>query len=461
MTVVLRDCHLFHLFVFMNTSICAIATGRGGAIGIIRVSGEDAINITSKIFKSHGGSSLCDRKAYTLSYGTICDGENVIDEVMVAVYRAPHSYTGENSTEIMCHGSQYILESILRLLIENGCESAAPGEFTRRAFLNGKMDLSQAEAVADLIASTGRASHDIALGQLRGNFTNSLALLREQLLKMTSLVELELDFSDQDVTFADRKQLIDLANEISNRISTLASSFATGKAVKDGIPVAIIGKTNVGKSTLLNQLVHDDRAIVSDIHGTTRDVIEDTADINGVTFRFIDTAGIRNTDDTIEQLGIDRTYSMIAKASIILWILDSEPSPDEIADIESRTAGKHLIKVRNKIDISSDNFNADINISAKNSSNISDLENLIYKSADIPEIRENDVIVTNARHYDALLRAHDSILRVIDGLNNDIPGDLLSEDLRDCIHILGEIVGGEINTPEVLNNIFKNFCVGK
>lgn len=445
----------------MNTSICAIATGRGGAIGIIRVSGDDAIDITSKIFKPRGETKLCDKKTYTLSYGTICDGDAVIDEVMVAVYRAPHSYTGENSTEIMCHGSQYILESVLRLLIENGCESAAPGEFTRRAFLNGKMDLSQAEAVADLIASTGRASHDIAMGQLRGSFSNSLASLREQLLKMTSLVELELDFSDQDVTFADRKQLVDLANEISTQISKLANSFATGKAVKDGVPVAIIGKTNVGKSTLLNQLVHDDRAIVSDIHGTTRDVIEDTADINGVTFRFIDTAGIRNTDDTIEQLGIDRTYSMIQKAAIILWVLDAEPTAAEIADIESRSEGKHLIKVRNKIDVSSNDFNADIAISAKNSSNISDLENLIYKAADIPEIRENDVIVTNARHYDALLRAKDSITRVIDGLTNDLPGDLLSEDLRDCIHILAEIVGGEINAPEVLNNIFANFCVGK
>ena len=445
----------------MNTSICAIATGRGGAIGIIRVSGDDAIDITSKIFKPRKGDCLSDKKAYTLTYGTICDGESVIDEVMVAVYRAPHSYTGENSTEIMCHGSQYILESVLRLLIENGCESAAPGEFTRRAFLNGKMDLSQAEAVADLIASTGRASHDIAMGQLRGNFTSSLALLREQLLKMTSLVELELDFSDQDVTFADRQQLIDLACSIEERIASLANSFATGKAVKDGIPVAIIGKTNVGKSTLLNQLVHDDRAIVSDIHGTTRDVIEDTADINGITFRFIDTAGIRNTDDTIERLGIDRTYSMIDKAVIVLWVLDSTPSPTELADIEARTNGKHLIKVRNKIDIMSSDFSADISISAKQNSNIQALENLIYSAADIPEIRENDVIVTNVRHYNALLRAHDSILRVIDGLTTDIPGDLLSEDLRDCIHILAEIVGGEINCPEVLNNIFENFCVGK
>lgn len=445
----------------MSNSICAIATGRGGAIGIIRVSGDDAINITSKIFKSKANTSLCDKKAYTLSYGTIYDGDAIIDEVMVAVYRAPHSYTGENSTEIMCHGSQYILENVLRLLIENGCESAAPGEFTRRAFLNGKMDLSQAEAVADLIASTGRASHDIAMGQLRGNFTNSLALLREQLLKMTSLVELELDFSDQDVTFADRKELIDLANEISTRIATLAKSFATGKAVKNGVPVAIIGKTNVGKSTLLNRLVHEERAIVSDIHGTTRDVIEDTADINGVTFRFIDTAGIRNTDDTIEKLGIDRTYSMISKASIILWIMDSEPSAAEIADIESRAIGKHLIKVRNKIDVSSEDFNADISISAKHSDCLETLENLIYKAADIPEIRENDVIVTSARHYDALLRAHDSITRVIDGLNNNIPGDLLSEDLRDCIHILSEIVGGDISTPEVLNSIFTSFCIGK
>ena len=459
--MVFRAVTLFFIYHFMNTTICAIATGRGGAIGVIRVSGDKAIEITSKIFKSRGKTPLNEKDAYTLSYGTICDGEEIIDEVVVALYRAPHSYTGENSTEIMCHGSQYILENVLRLLIKNGCESAAPGEFTRRAFLNGKMDLSQAEAVADLIASTGRASHDIAMGQLRGSFSNSLARLREQLLKMTSLVELELDFSDQDVTFADREKLLNLANEISTRITSLANSFATGKAVKDGVPVAIIGKTNVGKSTLLNQLVHEDRAIVSDIHGTTRDVIEDTADINGVTFRFIDTAGIRNTDDTIEQLGIDRTYSMIEKATIVLWIMDAAPTEEELKDIESRTQGKHLIKVKNKIDVASSDFKADIEISAKLSENIDALESLIYKAADIPEIRENDVIVTNARHYDALLRASDSITRVIEGLQNNLPGDLLSEDLRDCIHILSEIVGGEISAPEVLNNIFSSFCIGK
>lgn len=452
---------------FPNETICALATATGGAIGIIRVSGADAITITDKIFSK----SLADARPQTIHYGEIKDSEgNTIDDVLISVFRAPHSYTGEDSTEISCHCSRYIISKILELLIQNGCRQAQPGEYTQRAFLNGKMDLSQAEAVADLIAASNKATHQIALGQLRGNFSNELAQLRSQLLKITSMLELELDFSDQDVNFADRGQLLNLARQIDERITTLAHSFETGKALKEGIPVAIIGKTNVGKSTLLNRLLHEDKAIVSSIHGTTRDVIEDTTQINGVTFRFIDTAGLRHTDDEIERLGIERTYKKLDEAAIVLWLIDSVPSAEEIEEINAKTTGKKLIIVENKIDkeqkeataaSSSPSLPHTIKISAKYGTNIDTLENAIYTASDIPEIKANDVIITNARHYDALLRSHDSISRVIEGLNANLSGDLLSEDLRDCIHILAEIVGGEVTTDEVLGNIFSHFCIGK
>jgi tRNA modification GTPase len=452
---------------FHNETICALATATGGAIGIIRVSGADAITITGKIFSK----SLADARPQTIHYGEIKDSEgNTIDDVLISVFRAPHSYTGEDSTEISCHCSRYIISKILELLIQNGCRQAQPGEYTQRAFLNGKMDLSQAEAVADLIAASNKATHQIALGQLRGNFSNELAQLRSQLLKITSMLELELDFSDQDVNFADRGQLLNLARQIDERITTLAHSFETGKALKEGIPVAIIGKTNVGKSTLLNRLLHEDKAIVSSIHGTTRDVIEDTTQINGVTFRFIDTAGLRHTDDEIERLGIERTYKKLDEAAIVLWLIDSVPSAEEIEEINAKTTGKKLIIVENKIDKeqkeataapSSPSLPHTIKISAKFGTNIDTLENAIYTASDIPEIKANDVIITNARHYDALLRSHDSISRVIEGLNANLSGDLLSEDLRDCIHILAEIVGGEVTTDEVLGNIFSHFCIGK
>ena len=446
-----------------NDTICALATAPGGALGIIRISGPQALEMLSRVFSK----DLSKAQPNTIHYGHIKDGAEIIDEVMVSIFRAPHSYTGEDSAEISCHGSRYIINKVLELLIQKGCRMAGPGEFTQRAYLNGKMDLSQAEAVADLIASSNKATHDIALNQLRGNFSSKLAQLREQLLKLTSLLELELDFSDhEDLEFADRSELLTLANKIDNRVTHLAKSFEAGQALKNGIPVAIIGKTNVGKSTLLNRLLKDDRAIVSDIHGTTRDTIEDTIDIKGVTFRFIDTAGIRQTSDEIEQIGINRTYAAIEKARIVLWLIDAEPSTEDINALIQRTENKKLIALKNKSDKADNNSYNLLNlpfiaISAKFGTGIEALEQAIYEAADIPALTENDIIVTNARHYDALVRAHDSIGRVIDGLHHQLSGDLLSEDLRQAIDTLSEITGGQITPNEVLGNIFKNFCVGK
>ena len=447
----------------MNETICALATATGGAIGIIRISGPKSLEILSHVFTK----DISNAQPYTIHYGNIKDGTEVVDEVLVSVFRAPHSYTGEESAEISCHGSRYILNKVLALLIANGCRQAGPGEFTQRAYLNGKMDLSQAEAVADLIASTNQATHQIAMSQLRGHFSSKLAQLREQLLKLTSLLELELDFSDhEDLEFADRSELLELAKTIDNHVNRLAYSFQTGQALKQGIPVAIVGKTNVGKSTLLNRLLKDDRAIVSDVHGTTRDTIEDTIDINGITVRFIDTAGIRQTQDEVEQIGITRTYAAIDKVCIVLWLIDAEPSTEEINDVLQRTENKKLIVIKNKADKADNNsYNSlklpFITISAKFGTGIDELEQAIYEAADIPALTENDIIVTNARHYDALVRAHDSIQRVIDGLQMQLSGDLLSEDLRQALDTLAEITGGQITPNEVLGNIFKNFCVGK
>ena len=443
-------------------TICALATSPGGAIGIIRISGPQALEILSRVFRGKGDAQMF--QANTIHYGYIVTGTETIDEVMVSVFKAPHSYTGEDSVEISCHGSRYILNKVLSLLIENGCRQAGPGEFTQRAYLNGKMDLSQAEAVADLIASTNKATHQMAMSQLRGHFSSQLAQLREQLLKLTSLLELELDFSDhEDLEFADRSELLELTKTIDHHITRLATSFETGQALKQGIPVAIVGKTNVGKSTLLNRLLKDDRAIVSDVHGTTRDTIEDTIDINGITFRFIDTAGIRQTTDEIEQIGISRTYAAIDKARIVLWLFDSEPEESENAEMQQRCEDKSLIIIQNKID-KSDNTTSrqgTIAISAKYGQGINALEQAIYQAANIPTIQENDVIVTSSRHYDALVRAHDHLQRVLDGMAQNISGDLLSEDLRLTLDTLAEITGGQITPNEVLGNIFKNFCVGK
>ena len=455
-------------------TICAIATATGGAIGIVRVSGPDAIDIADSIFSPVGVAvPLAKRKAYTLSFGNIVDGcGNVVDEVLVSVFRAPRSYTGEDSVEISCHGSAYILQKVTELLIKKGCYAAGPGEFTQRAFLNGKMDLSQAEAVADLISSTNKASHDMALSQLKGHFSNELSLLRKQLLKITSLLELEIDFSDhEDLEFADRKELRALAALIDKRITALVHSFEIGNAVKRGVPVTIVGNTNVGKSTLLNRLLHEEKAIVSDVHGTTRDFIEDTTVINGITFRFVDTAGIRHTADVVENIGIERTYKKMSEAKIILWLIDKAPSADEKKRMESYAAGKKLIVVYNKVDESvrfgngengADKSDCDICISAKYGYNIPDLEKLIVSAADIPQLSESDVVVTSARHYNALLHASESIRRVIEVLDMSASGDLIAEDLKMATDSLADITGeGRITSQETLNTIFKEFCIGK
>lgn len=442
--------------------ICALATPAGGAIGIIRLSGNQAIAVTDQIFKAAHGKPLTKASPNTLHYGEIIDKEgHTIDDVLVSVFKAPHSYTGEDSTEISCHGSRYILQQVLQRLTEVGCRQAEPGEYTRRAYMNGKMDLSQAEAVADLIASTNKATHQMALSQLKGHFSNELDALRAKLLKMNSLLELELDFSDhEELEFADRSQLRALAEEIAQRIHTLAHSFATGNALKQGVPVAIIGKTNVGKSTLLNRLLHEEKAIVSNIHGTTRDVIEDTTLIDGITFRFIDTAGIRATNDEVERIGIERTFQKMNEARIVIWLLDAMPSAQEIEEMEAKNQGKKLLMVYNKMDTL--NLPVDkLHISARTGENIDQLEKALVDAADIPEITENDVIITNARHYEALLRADESLQRVFESMDMDMSGDIIAEDLRMVLEELGEITGGQISSQETLNNIFKHFCIGK
>ena len=456
-----------------NPTICAIATAPGGAIGIIRISGSEALTIADRIFRPVGSNApLADRKPYTLAFGNIVNAENeVVDEVLVSIFHAPHSYTGENSVEISCHGSAYILQQVMFLLTQNGCIPAGPGEFTQRAFLNGKMDLSQAEAVADLISATNKATHDMALSQLKGHFSNELSDLRAHLLKLTSLLELELDFSDhEELEFADRSELYTLACDIHQRLASLARSFEVGNALKNGIPVAIVGKTNVGKSTLLNHLLHEEKAIVSDVHGTTRDFIEDTTIINGIQFRFVDTAGIRPTDDVVENIGIERTYQKLQEAKIVLWLIDQQPTEAEIEDIKERVADKKLIIVRNKIDKSTahSTFNIQhstfmtVDISAKYGTNIPVLEQLIVEAADIPQLSESDIVITSARHYSALLLADESLQRVIDSMNLGLSGDLLAEDLRIVIDHLAEITGEERITPqETLQNIFTHFCVGK
>ncbi len=451
----------------MTDTICALATAPGGALGIIRISGPQSLEILSHVFSK----DLSSAKPNTIHYGHIKDDTEIIDEVMVSIFRAPHSYTGEDSAEISCHGSRYILNKVLELLIQNGCRMAQPGEYTQRAFLNGKMDLSQAEAVADLIASGNKATHQIAMSQLRGNFSSELSRLREQLLKLTSLLELELDFSDhEDLEFADRNELLDIANKINNRITHLARSFETGQALKNGIPVAIVGRTNVGKSTLLNKLLRDDRAIVSSVHGTTRDTIEDVIDIQGVTFRFIDTAGIRQTTDEVEQVGISRTYAAIEKARIVLWLIDAEPTSEDIQDMQNRCKDKSLIIIQNKIDEQDtpqlSNLKPQLSnllrISAKQGTNLDQLEQAIFESANIPELTEQDIIVSSARQYHSLLSAQDNLSRVLSSLESGLSGDLVSEDLRLVLDDLASITGqNRILTDEVLRNIFTHFCVGK
>lgn len=456
-------------------TICAVATRAGGALSIIRVSGTDAIRLTEKIFSPMGGKPLNKQDSNSVTFGRILDRNgSVVDEVLVSLFRAPHSFTGEESTEISCHGSTYILQRINELLIDAGCRQALPGEYTQRAFLNGKMDLSQAEAVADLISSTSAATHRLAMNQMKGGFSHRLRELKEQLLQFTSLIELELDFSEEDVEFADRSRLTELATNIDAEISSLARSFQTGNAIKNGVPVAIIGNTNTGKSTLLNLLIDDNKAIVSDIQGTTRDSIEDTVTIDGVLFRFIDTAGIRSTTDIIESMGIERTFQKIDQAEIILWLIDSTRQEAEISELQEailpHCSGKHLIRVFNKADLLASwpttdttqpqRSDADIYISAKKQINIDKLKQQLLSAAALPEIGDQDIIVTNARHYEALTHALESIRRVLQGLNDNISGDFLSQDIRECIHHLSDIIG-EVTTEDILSNIFAHFCIGK
>ncbi len=458
-------------------TICAVSTPAGkGGIAVVRVSGRDAIGV---VMKSWHGADLGSVPTHTLHLGRITDDSGeTLDEVVAAVFRGPRSFTGEDVVELSCHGSMWVQRQLVALLIANGCRAAEGGEFTRRAFMNGRLDLSQAEAVADVIASESRAAHRIAVSQMRGGFSRMLSELREKLLEFVSLLELELDFSEEDVEFADRTRLISLAEEINTAVTRLADSFAVGNAIKNGFPVAIVGEPNAGKSTLLNRLLHDDKALVSDIRGTTRDVIEDTIVLGGLTFRFIDTAGIRQTTDTIETMGIERTFKKLDEASIILWMIDGT-QPDEniaavAADILPHIEGKHLIAVINKIDqldtaaidslrqcVASAMPQAAVaTISAKADIAVDALEQSLIDAAGTSDTDPNAVIVTNARHYDALVHAGEAIRRALDGLRQGLSGDFVAQDIRECMHYLGEITG-EITTHEILGSIFSRFCIGK
>lgn len=457
--------------------IAAISTPPGvGGIAVVRLSGKGSIELVDRIFVSPSRKKLADQKANTIHFGSIEKDESTLDEVLVSVFRAPNSFTGEDSIEISCHGSVYVQQSILQLLISQGARLATGGEFTQRAFLNGKMDLSQAESVADLIASTSASTHRLAMNQMRGGFSHKLMTLRTDLLNFTSLIELELDFSEEDVEFANRDHLKNTVLHIEVLIKSLADSFSLGNAIKTGVPVAIIGETNAGKSTLLNTLLNEEKAIVSDIHGTTRDVIEDTVNIEGIVFRMIDTAGIRETDDTIESLGIERTFKKLEQASIVLWLVDAGMSDEHILEtytkIEPWINNQKLILVFNKVDLVGcgrklykedlliNEVPERIFISAKYDDGIEDLRKKLLETANIPEFNEQDVIVTNIRHYEALQNALKAIQRISLGLDSGISGDFLSQDIRECMHYLGEITG-QISTDEILGNIFSKFCIGK
>ncbi|ULB33167.1 MULTISPECIES: tRNA uridine-5-carboxymethylaminomethyl(34) synthesis GTPase MnmE [Proteiniphilum] len=461
----------------MNDIICAISTPPGmGAIAIVRLSGKGSIALADTVFISPSGNRLAEAPANTVHFGRIQSDGEVLDEVLVTVFHAPHSFTGEDSVEISCHGSIYIQQKIVELLFSKGARMALAGEFTRRAFRNGKFDLSQAEAVADLISSTSRASHRVAMNQMRGGFAQKLADLRDKLLQFVSLIELELDFSEEDVEFANRDKLYELTKEIEREINRLAGSFQLGNAIKSGIPVAIIGETNAGKSTLLNLLLNEEKAIVSDIHGTTRDVIEDTMNIGGVLFRFIDTAGIRQTSDAIETMGIERTFRKIEQASIVLWMIDLTTPHEKIAALATsiipKLKDKHVILLFNKADLIPDDQLDEFGtilpevegerlfISAKANYNTDRLQELLVKAFAIPSIGEDDVIVTNLRHYEALSKALEAIRRVKHGLETGITHDFISQDIRECMFFLGEITG-QISTDEILGNIFSKFCIGK
>ena len=464
----------------IDETICAPATSGGGAIAVIRISGAQSIGICGKIFfPSDLNINLSEQKGYTIVYGEIRSGEEVIDDVLVSIFRAPHSYTGEDSIEISCHASRYIQQKILELLISNGAMPAQPGEFTQRAFLNGKMDLSQAEAVADLIASESKMAHKIAMNQMRGAFSDEISILRADLLHFASLIELELDFGEEDVTFADRNSLRVIILKVLKISEELTSSFSLGNAIKHGVPVVIAGNPNTGKSTLLNRLLKEEKAIVSEIPGTTRDAIEDTVVFDGIQFRFTDTAGLRETRDKIESLGIRKTHEKIGEASIILLVADVNEGPEAITgvleSIRRQLDGieKTLIVVINKTDIDLHGYRTGILenlilrdgesslfISAKTGDGIDNLKEILVQAAGSKRLQSEDVIITNIRHYEALLHVTDSLKRVKEGLENHIQEDLIAIDIRQAIHYLGEITG-EITTDEILGNIFKNFCIGK
>ncbi len=453
-------------------TICAISTPQGrGGIAVIRISGPQALPIVQLRWQ---GKPLADMTTHTVHLGQLTDtnGE-LLDQVILTIYRAPNSFTGEDVVELACHGSTWIQQQVIQTLIDAGCRHATAGEFTRRAFSNGRMDLSQAEAVADIIEAQSRAAHRVAMTQMRGRYSDELKSLRDKLLHFVALIELELDFSEEDVTFADRGEVTALAHDIHGLISRLADSYRDGNAIKDGIPVAIVGQTNAGKSTLLNALLHDDRALVSNIHGTTRDTIEDTVMIGGTLFRFIDTAGIRQSSDDVERMGIERTWQAIDKANVVLWVVDvTSADTSMVHDILDRCTGKALIAVLNKTDLDDDvAARSELNdvlpegipvvaISAKRDADVEALRDLIVETASLPDVASDAVIVTNARHYQALTRARDAIARAIDGLNSGLSGDLLDQDIRECLHWLGEITG-EITTDAILGEIFSHFCIGK
>ena len=468
---------------FLNRNICALATPAGmGAIAIIRLSGEETPEIVGKIFAPAGGKAPLP---YTMRFGAIKDGERLIDECMVVTFQGPHSYTGENSAEIYCHGSQYIVQEILKLLLEHGVKMAEPGEFSKRAFLNGKMDLAQTEAVADLIASETEAAHRIALDQMKGGFSGELKIMRQDLLNLVSLMELELDFSEEEVEFADRSQLSALLAQVSQRVGQLIESFSLGNVIKNGVPVAIVGATNTGKSTLLNTLVGEERAIVSNIHGTTRDVIEDTMNLGGITFRFIDTAGIRETKETIEIIGIERTFQKLRSASVVILVLDAtrpENFEDSLENLTDKVSSRQqLIILLNKMDeISIAGVDTQVDlikdlcvkntlgpiavlpISAKKGLGIDALQSVLVESqkALSSSAAAGGTLVSNIRHYQALMDAQIALDRVEDGLASDLATDLVAQDIREALYHLGSIIG-EINTEEVLGNIFGKFCIGK